>query len=275
MVIAGFGYLINYRQGAQEQEAVVRFLAGVAPIKAASFNIQGRVIPFDKKFSGSLDWFKDISVNIQNTSGKTVTYVEISATFIPPKGRTDIFPFRFPITQGRRQDALQRRPSEMEFKSSLDSDENHIFKVTLADPDKEYEWNRKSLERLGYPLKIDEIHLQIQEVVFDDGTMWSVGHWYRSDPKNPDKVIRISGKGSDEKVVAFSTGGYGLEEEETCRNPIFTNQTCSGLALVVAAHDMLDTLRMSRILGSHRDMNGVIPEIHKDNLSNIVIRTVL
>ncbi len=226
VAITVFGYFVPYNQQAQKKEALVKFFVGVAPITAASFNLGKEQFKFDKKFRASADWFKDISVNITNTSGKSVTYVEVAVTFMPPKG-SELLPFRYPITKGDKWAALRRKESGMSFLSSENME--IIEEIKPADPDLEYSRNRTSLDRIGYPAIIEEIHLQIQEVVFSDGTMWSVGHWYKIDPKDPSKLILIDEKGNDKKVVAFSLEHFSsLEgEEERCFNPIISYVTCT------------------------------------------------
>jgi hypothetical protein len=155
-------------------DAIVRFSQGRAPITAVSFNLGKETHRFDQSFAAAVDWFKDLSVNVQNASGKAVTYLDIAVTFMPPAGHDQVKPLRFSIFKGDRSLALKRQDSGL----LLISDTTAIYNIHPDDSAKEYLGNRRSLDQVGFPVLIDEIQLQIEEAVFDDGTMWSAGNWY-------------------------------------------------------------------------------------------------
>jgi len=51
--------------------------------------------------------------------------------------------------------------------------------------DKSYEPIKIHLKKLNYPESISHIELSIQEVGFEDGTVWSGGEFWRPDPNRP------------------------------------------------------------------------------------------
>ena len=54
---------------------------------------------------------------------------------------------------------------------------------------------RNALDRLGFAVQIEEVQIQVEEVAFDDGSLWSIGRWFQIDPKDPSKLIEINHPG--------------------------------------------------------------------------------
>jgi hypothetical protein len=185
---------------AQQSEITIQFLSGTEPVKPLSFNVKNKNLSFGQGFSGSEDWLKDLSVDIQNSSGKSVVYVDIGVFVLRPKG--DVSPsFHFSITKGNKKSVLEQKDTGLSFASSKSPD--HLLNVQLSEG--EYSSIRDSLDRLGYPSKIERLELQVEEVGFSDGTFWSLGKWFRVDPKKPENLIpMVDYKGDDRKIVAFS-----------------------------------------------------------------------
>jgi hypothetical protein len=168
---------------AQKSEITVQFLSGTEPVKPVSFHVKNKNLSFGTNFAGSDEWVKDFSVDIQNASGKSVVYVDIGVFVLRPKG-DDAPPFHFSITKGNKKSALERKDTGLSFTSSKSSD--HLLNIRLLE--NEYSSIRESLDRLGYPSKIERLELQVEEVGFSDGTFWSLGKWFRADPKETGKV---------------------------------------------------------------------------------------
>ena len=110
-------------------------------------------------------------------------YVDIGVFVLRPKG-DDAPPFHFSITKGNKKSALEQKDTGLIFASSKSS--NHLLNVQLSEG--EYSSIRDSLDRLGYPSKVEQLELQVEEVGFRDGTFWSLGKWFRAD-LNPLNVI--------------------------------------------------------------------------------------
>lgn len=218
-------YLGTPKLRAQEKDVVVRYRPGVAPIEIVSINVGTETHAPNKPFKGSEDWFKDLSVNIENTSGKNMTYIEVDITFMPPADSKKLLPFRYSIINGNRGAALRQKDSGISLEPPQDANasSHNPYEIRAANPDQEYVENRASLNRMDYPVIVNEIEIQIEEVIFSDGTMWSTGRWYRIDPNNPGKPIRLDKKGNGEKVVALSTD----DEATDCYVPIIRYQFCN------------------------------------------------
>ena len=209
--LAGSLCLTVWQQSAQKSEITIQFLSGTEPVKPVSFNVKNKNLSFGQGFSGSEDWLRDLSVDIQNPSGKSVVYVDIGVFVLRPKG-DDAPHFHFSITKGNKKNALEQKDTGLSFAFSKSSD--HLLNVQLSEG--EYSAIRDSLDRLGYPSKVERLELQVEEVGFSDGTFWSLGKWFRADPEKPGSLIPIVDyKGDDRKIVAFSDF-----TENVCVSPI-------------------------------------------------------
>lgn len=159
--------LVAARSGSAIDEAIVRFLSGVAPVRAVSFNIGAKAFAFDKPFTTNEEWLSEFSVNMENFSSKKVTYVDFGIFVLKPKGHDDKFPFHFNIIKGHRQAALERRDSGLLYAPS-NTPEGIL---SIGSSQKERAAIRVSLDHLGFPRLVKEVHVQVEEVVFEDGTI--------------------------------------------------------------------------------------------------------
>ena len=201
-----------------DDHLTVTYLGGKEPVRAICFEVEGERMEFGQRFSAGEDWLKTLTIGIQNTSGKVVTYIDIGV-FVPRHNdQNKAPPFHFSLFSGDKQAALKMEDSGLLFEPSSSPDRSVAVRMGLD----EFTSIRSSLSKLGYPSKIGAIELQIEEVVFSDGTVWSLGRWYRTDPSDRRKLIPIGkDEGNGQKVVAFSD----LEEE--CVSPIYTIRECS------------------------------------------------
>jgi hypothetical protein len=116
MFLAGSLCLTVWQQNAQKSEMIVQFLSGTEPVKPASFNVKNKNLSFGTNFTGSDNWLKDFSVDIQNSSGKSVVYVDIGVFVLRPKGDVSP-PFHFSITKGNKKSALEQKDTGLSFAS--------------------------------------------------------------------------------------------------------------------------------------------------------------
>lgn len=68
-----------------------------SPLKINSVSIKQKVIGKDKSFTEGADWAKDLTVELSNTTGRTVTFVQVSVIVGP---QNDV-PFVFSMQKGR------------------------------------------------------------------------------------------------------------------------------------------------------------------------------
>ena len=172
----------------QKDETVIETLKSNEPLKIISFDVRGKKVLSGEKFPDSDDWTKTLSVNVQNSFGKKVSYIGIGIFFTRPKDQETVPIFHYSLIRGNKKSALKRLESGFDFASSNSPDKN--TKIILSD--KEYHEIRESLDQLGYPAKIAKIQVQIEEIVFEDGRLWSLGSWYKIDPDDPNKLFPLS-----------------------------------------------------------------------------------
>jgi hypothetical protein len=205
----------------QKDETVIETLKSNEPLKIISFDVQGKKILSGEKFPDSDTWTKTLSINVQNSSGKKVSHIGIGIFFVRPKDQENVPIFHYSLIRGNKKSALKLLASGFEFASSESADKS--TKMVLSD--KEYREVRESLDQLGYPVKIEKIQVQIEEIVFEDGKLWSLGSWYKMDPDDPDKLIRLKDedKGSENKTATFSSENAN----ERCYSPYYGDRVCT------------------------------------------------
>lgn len=178
LLIAAMFFVASVNLQSQKESLVVEVLSFNGPIKIDSLKIGNLPVQSGEKFAATEDWLKELSVNIKNSFGKTVTYIDVGVFVGRPKGQEEVPMFHYSILRGSKINALKRINSGLEFKSSDSIDSN--FNIAISD--KEYKEIQESLKQLNYPSGTEKLQIQIEEVVFDDGTMWSSGSWYKYNP---------------------------------------------------------------------------------------------
>lgn len=174
---------------AQHDESVtVEYLSDrTSPVRIVSLKIGDIPVKSGEKTFASQDLIKELKATVENSYGKTVSFVELGVFVVRPIGQEDKPPFHYSICLGNERKALKQQDTG--FKLVSDSENN---RTELSLPDKEYDSIRTSLNGLGYPMKIEKLQIQIEQVAFTDGTIWSIGSWFRADPNDNGKLIRLN-----------------------------------------------------------------------------------
>ncbi|HYY57245.1 MAG TPA: hypothetical protein VE842_07905 [Pyrinomonadaceae bacterium] len=159
----------------QEQDRVVsKTWRKPAPLKIKVIKTRkGEFAPEQKIFGGD-DWFKGLSIVLENVSGKTITYVGVG--FLFPRDDEEVgktAPLYHTLSYGHHpkapDEALVNVPP-------LALKPGESLAVTLSDSD--YFEVTTNLKRLEYGHGIKGIKFHLYEIYFDDGTAWVTGHWY-------------------------------------------------------------------------------------------------
>lgn len=172
----------------QEQERLVEKKSREEPIKIISLKTKKRPLKLGLKFTDDDDWLRGFSVKVGNTSGKGIRFISIELSFPRPKDRDGAQdpPLSHTITYGEMPPAPGETATPEQSRLVLPGDT-----VNLLLPDSEYEGLRSFLQRLNYPASIRHLVLRVEDVVFDDGTMWHAGMLLRRDPDHPDRWIPV------------------------------------------------------------------------------------
>ncbi|MBO0861870.1 MAG: hypothetical protein J2P21_25950 [Chloracidobacterium sp.] len=68
-----------------------------------------------------------------------------------------------------------------------------LLRVIL--PDKHLTAISKTLSKHGYNFPdLTQVIFRIEEIIYEDGMMWDAGHWYKPNPNEPGKYVRIDNK---------------------------------------------------------------------------------
>lgn len=167
------------------------------PVKIISFKVGDAKIQPREKFTGSDDWLKDLQVDFENISGKTATHIAFALWFPRPEEQKDIAPLFFSIFRGDRSEAMKGTNSGFEIRADSG---NNTASVSLLQQD--YDGIRFHLNKLNYPSRTERVKISLQAVVFDDGTVWESGSWFKIDPTNPKNLIEIEG---DDNIALSSS----------------------------------------------------------------------
>jgi hypothetical protein len=133
-------------------------------------------------FDADGDWLKDLTIEIRNTSGKTITWMLVNLLFpdVTKDGAVALHQFFL----GVDPDAPFARPE-------LRVAPNETFEIPLST---KYEDLRRLVKVIGSGMAIEnvsKVEVEFHAALFDDETRFQIGLWYRRDPKNPHKWIPI------------------------------------------------------------------------------------
>ncbi len=193
LVMATLTYLLLLTNGvtSQSQDRMLETKGyAEAPAKVSfARNPHGRV-DLGKSFTAEDDWFKGLSITIQNSSKiKNITHLTVGLLFPKKVGRDsqEDSPFYYSIAYGRdpRLEPLpgatnQIQPIILPGATAI---------LTLSDDN--YNSILSSLGKLKYPRSIKTIKIIVEKIFFDDGTSWYAGRFFRQAPNDSQKYLPI------------------------------------------------------------------------------------
>jgi len=131
-------------------------------------------------FDADGDWLKDLTIEIRNTSGKTITWMLVNLLFpdVTKDGAVALHQFFL----GVDPDAPFARPE-------LRVAPNETFEIPLST---KYEDLRRLVKVIGSGMAIEnvsKVEVEFHAALFDNGKRFETGLWYRRDPNDPHKWI--------------------------------------------------------------------------------------
>lgn len=175
----------------QERDRLIeRLLTPNEPVKITAVKTRHGAIELGKKFRGDEDWFKGLTVRVTNNSSQIITYISVRLTFPRPKDEetaqepalVDTIEYGFSPFADK-----QSLPSSLAPPRPVSPGET----ITLSLSDYWYDRYKRILPKIKYPASIERIEILIENVGFNDGTVWTLGTRYRRDPNNPDNWIPL------------------------------------------------------------------------------------
>lgn len=151
------------------------------PVTIVSVSNKRASLDLNTKFIDDEDWLKGLSFEIINSYHKGIRYVILELRFPRPKGETEPA-FAADLTYGDDPEGTSKERTKL-----LRPGET----VTLKLSDTEHESVRKILRKLNYSDTITVATIRLDHVVFEDGTLWKAGLFFRRDEKDPNRWVPI------------------------------------------------------------------------------------
>jgi hypothetical protein len=191
------------------------------PVKVNKAKLKRGLAAFGQSFTDTDDdWLEGFTLNVQNTSHKTIVFIDVSLTFFEKDeglvpGRTPVgFPFSYGSESGVFESSSPFRPVPpgASVDVVLSADEFSRLKTLLLDD--------------NYPIKFHHVDVRIDKVVFADGQVWYKSYLFYRDPNNPDRFIRDKEFKKGAKYEEIEPGtilsanpALPAEEQFACRAP--------------------------------------------------------
>jgi hypothetical protein len=168
-------FLSAAAHAAQEQDRVVsKTWRKPAPLKLKVIKTRKGEFKPDQKILDGDDWFKGLSIVLENVTDKTITYIGVGFIFSRDSevfGKTP--PLYYSLMYGHHPKApraallnvppLALKPGES---------------ITVALSDSDYSEITNNLTELKFDKGIKGIKFHLNEIYFADGAGWVVGTWY-------------------------------------------------------------------------------------------------
>ncbi len=210
-----------------QQRKLSRLVLPQEPIEIQEIKFRnGEVVSFSDKdsrtqkshadiFTADEDWLAGLEGKFKNTYTKTITLIQIGLSVPSPNEPKHDIGQVFPFVRSK----IQLAPGQ---------------EITLKFSENSYGALRDLLTRNGHATLVDAV-LTIDLVVFDDGTAWRLGKFFRQDPNNTNRWILIGIKELlQEKRISLRKTSYKLS---VAQKVMFANMMATAAShLEVASH---------------------------------------
>jgi hypothetical protein len=191
LVIANLALLVVYfsawtRSGAQGNKKTIQRWPTtlVYPVDITEFKASGKAVNQDEEFEEGPDWVRNLTFKLKNKSNKTITYIMVNVTFPETKAALNGRVVAHQIHLGQDPDnKMEQAPLHLAPEQSMN--------LSLAP---EYDDIKGAVTVQRLPMEnISKIIVRLQEVMFDDGSLWSAGILYRrnANPNQPNKWLKV------------------------------------------------------------------------------------
>jgi hypothetical protein len=194
LVVIYFSGWTNARFQNNKKTIIRRLTLSKEPVEI-SFKLKGQhlktseAVPDDEgiraeEFEGDVDWLKDLTLKLRNTSGKTITYIVLNLHFpeVTNNGRTALHQIFLGIDPDRK---FQR--------AELQLAPNESIEIPLAARNADL---KMLVQKVGnLPVEnVSKVWVEFHAATFDDGTLFETGTLYQRNPNrnDPQKWIKIA-----------------------------------------------------------------------------------
>ena len=188
LVVANMCVLSLYATGwatvAQRRERVVvnKRIIKNEPVEIADIKTRSKIVKAGEMFEDGEEWLKDIDFKLTNRWDKVITYVVLNVDF--PETKKTGSMMMYSLYFGQQPEAratMTNEPLRLEPAESIE--------VSLVP---EYARIKKFIESRQAPVgDIHEISVWLDQVMFEDGTVYAAGSIYERnpDPYSPQKWV--------------------------------------------------------------------------------------
>jgi hypothetical protein len=180
------------------------------PVKIVGMKNKRAALRIGAEFKDDEDWLRGFTIKISNTYYKAIQFVDIDLVFPRAEGQTTP-PAADSLTYGRDPSSpFDAVPNESKLILPGESAE-----LTITDD--QHDGLRSFLKSQKYPESIVRISLRLHAVLFEEGTKWVAGRFFRRDEKDPDKWIPIENESEPKLNHHYNTVQLSLPWRE---NPV-------------------------------------------------------
>lgn len=182
--------ITNYRSAAQrssssnikefQDRTIVIKTDFKPPVRILEVKTKKGAIESNKSYPDSENWLEGLTVRLNNTSGKDVTYIDIEVLLRRPSDSAQLPPGVWQLAYGEDPFLYETGESLPPIKVKPIK-HGETFEVTLNDHD--FAQMNKFLEDIGYSV-LNGIELRVNVIGFSDGTVWA-HRMMRRDPASP------------------------------------------------------------------------------------------
>ena len=152
------------------------------PVKITVVKTKKGVIKIDEKFNDGTDWLKGLTITVENSSGKPITYVRVGLSFPRPDNHetSKDNPYSESLEYGVDPVATEGVEVINQIQALAPGKS-----IELIMPDEAYVGTKALLKELKFPENIKRVKVMVEAVGFEDGTVWNGGQFWRRDPTVP------------------------------------------------------------------------------------------
>jgi hypothetical protein len=183
------------------------------PIVITDIKVNSQNVSFDEKFAAGDDWMKGLVFTVKNRSDKRILFVALGLRFPRPPSSQDKISIS-DIPYGN-EELLARLPTPGERLVGIAPGQTVDIQLTPQ----RFDDLRQFLAATGYPSIADRVDLTINEVIFEDDTMWSGGRYRRRDPKDPRSWSKLESRETKTRVYLTSMVRRSADRIKSARRP--------------------------------------------------------
>jgi hypothetical protein len=154
------------------------------PVKIVGMKNKRAALRIGAEFKDDEDWLRGFTIKITNTYYKPIRFVDIDLVF--PRAKDEMAPpAADSLTYGRDPSS----PFDAVSSESKLILPGQSAELTITDA--QHHGLRLFLKSQKYPESIVRISLRLHAVLFEDGTKWVAGKFFRRDEKDPNRWVPI------------------------------------------------------------------------------------